>query len=219
MRYTPQDYERDLNDPAMPHLGTRERFKAFYEQLALGPAKRVTYPAHRMDWIDLTRGGWVIELGCHVGYDLIHWTSQDPDLVAWGVDVSENMLNEARRRVSALPTSQQQRIQLTRAFIEDLIMGAVLVGAPKGHDEPTDIVLTEVLEHVQDPLPVLKVAVELARSGTLWITTPITRWGNFSHVRGIPPDEMGELLRGAGASPQGQIWTGQGMTFAKIPSP
>jgi SAM-dependent methyltransferase len=216
VNYTSEDYQRDLNDPEMPHLASRERFEAFYDELAKGPAKRVTYPAHRMDWIELTKGGWVIELGCHVGYDLIHWTTQDPNLIAWGVDVSQNMIAEARERISTLPPSQQRRIELSRLFIEDIIMGAVLVGAPEGHEEPTDVVLTETLEHVQDPIPVLAKAVEIARSGTLWITVPQTRWGNYSHVRGINPEQLGEMLREVGANPNGEIWTGNGLTYAKV---
>jgi 2-polyprenyl-3-methyl-5-hydroxy-6-metoxy-1,4-benzoquinol methylase len=209
MNYTSADYESDLNDPDMPHIRSRERFQAFYEHLAEGPAKRVTYPAHRMDWIEPTKGGWVIELGCHVGYNLVQWLNQDPDLEAWGVDVSQNMLAQAYNRLTKAHPDGSWRLLF--GFIEDLEIG----GQNYTHDV-TDVVLTETLEHVIDPIPVLAKAVELSAHGTLWITTPQTRWGNYSHVRGITPAELGEMLREVGANPNGEIWGATGLTYAKI---
>ena len=208
MSYSKRDFEQDLADPEMPHIRSREHFEAFYDQLALGEARKVTYPAHRMDWISLTKGGWVIELGCHVGYDLVHWLYQDPELTAWGVDVSQNMLAEADRRL--MQSHPGKRWVLLHSFIEDLEV-------PSNAHQITDVVLTETLEHVQDPHPVLAKAVELAHYGTLWITVPQTRWGNFSHVRGISTDEMWEMLRSAGATKGVRVWgKSDGLTYATV---
>lgn len=210
MRYGEPDYQKDLLDPSMPHLQSRERFKAFYEHLANGPAKDVQYPAQRMGFVTPSLGGNLLELGCHVAYNLIYWTALDQTLMVTGVDVSSTMLDHARRRIEVLPSSQASRISLIQSFIEDFTSG----------DTYTDVVLTETLEHVQDPLPVIGQAVRLMSPDTvLWISTPSRRWGNYSHVRGIGQAEMGKMLADAGCT-QINCWQqpmgGEQTTFAVV---
>lgn len=193
MEYSYEDYQRDLNDPTMPHLKDRERFLAFYDKLGSDkPALGVQYPAHRMDWVAPRKGGYILELGCHAGYDIVKWLLEDTTAHAVGVDISKPLLVEAHGR--ALVAGIDDRAVWVESFIEDLPNDTEISKV-----NYTDIVLTETLEHVQDPVPVLKAALHFMGDETLlWISVPNHRWGNFSHVRGLNSEQLTEALVTAG---------------------
>ena len=223
MNYSKEDYKRDLQDPNAPHVQNREHFKNFYDQLgADDPAQNVQYPAHRMSFVNPTQGGLILELGCHAGYDIVKWLSDDQNALAVGVDISTPLIEEARRRTEAAGVAD--RAMFIESFIEDLPVSDHIV---KTHTEPsilpkaffTDVVLTETLEHVQDPKAVLEATRLLMGAGTtLWISVPATRWGNFSHLRGITAKQLQELLFDTGFIYEDIDWIEQrgGDTYAKI---
>lgn len=187
--YTKSQYQKDLHDPSLPHLKDPDRFKSFYEHLGRGAAKNVQYSASRTDWITPKPKSTLLELGCHVGYNLIHWVQVDP--LAWvtGVDISSSMIEEAERRRSELPINESSRITLIRDDIETMNHVGFF----------DDVVLTETLEHVRDPKVVLQRAVDhMALGGNLWITVPTHRWGNYSHVRGIRAGLLSGMLLDVG---------------------
>ena len=213
MEYTKEDYKADLNNPEMPHLKSRERFNKFYDHLGAGEqALAVQYPAHRMDWIKPTKGGLILELGCHAGYDIVKWLTEDKEAQAVGIDISEPLLKEASERCKA--AGIVDRVSLYKAFIEDLPKHSIGKNLM-----PTDIVLTETLEHVQDPLAVLKATKHFMVFDTsLWISVPNHRWGNFSHVRGLNSEQLTKLLEEAGFKKEGIEFMEEkdSTTFAKI---
>ena len=224
MEYTREDYEKDLVDPKMPHLKDKARFLAFYEMLGSDePALSVQYPCHRMNWVKPKKGGLILVLGCHAGYDLVKWLLSDKKAFAIGVDISKSILEEAQRRLDKAGVSKNAL--LVKSFIEDLPKYPPTF---KREDEKagrlnmehiTDIVLTETLEHVQEPVSVLSVAKWFMSEGsTLWISVPNHRWGNFSHARGINSEELLVMLYKVGFSKQNVKFVKEkgSMTYAKI---
>lgn len=193
MNYSEQDYQSDLKNPEMIHLDSRERFQSFYQQCSFGIAKDIKYVPERMNWIEFGPNARIIELGCCSGQNVVEWLTRYPDSTMMLVDVAQGFIDETRRRVEQ--AGLQDRASYHVGFIEDLPAGDVA-------ENYTDVVLTETLEHVQDPLPVLEVAWSLvAPGGNLWITVPSFRIGTFSHVRGINATQLGEMLQEIGAEP------------------
>ncbi len=189
--YTQEQYNADLNNADTPHLSDKKRFKAFYDELGAGPAKDVKYPMSRMSWVAPKPGGTILELGCSSGYNLVYWLEHDWDCRVVGVDVSRTAIGETLHRLTKLPDQVTARASVFESFIED---------APRlVHGRFTDVVLTETLEHVQDPTPVLQVAWDyVAPGGSLWVTVPSRRWGNYSHVRGIRAATLASMLQDVG---------------------
>lgn len=188
--YSQDQYFKDLEDPQSPHLESREHFKAFYDELGKGPAKYIEYPA-RMNWVTPSHGARIIELGCSSGYNVVKWLADDPYCSVVAVDVSSSAVHETIRRIKELPEEAKMRVGVFETFIED--------AHEYIHGTFDDVVLTEVLEHVQDPMPVLESAwAFVGRGGTLWVTTPSRRWGNFSHVRGIRAATLASMLQDVG---------------------
>lgn len=186
MNYTQKDYEDDLVNPEVPHVKSKERFEAFYEQLGRGEVQKAQqYVAFRADWIQPQ--GEIIELGCHVGFNLIRYARMGYKIT--GVDISSTLLEEANRRRLSEDRDVCERITLIKSWIEDLNL-----------DKKFDsIILTETLEHVIDPLPIMEKAKSLLKpDGQLFITTPSFKWGNNSHVRGISLPEITELVNKVG---------------------
>lgn len=189
MQYTRADFERDLKAPGFPHLQSRERFQAFYEELGKNEASTAQQAySSRLDFIKPQ--GRILELGCHCGFNMIHWARQGFECV--GVDVSHTLIGVGLGKLMSEPEEVRKRVTFVQGFIEDF--------------EPKDlfdtIVLTETLEHVADPMPVLKTAKRcLSQDGRIYIAVPEVRWGNNSHVRGITKVEMEVLLENTGLAP------------------
>jgi len=184
--YTHEQFRRDLENPNLVHLNSREHFKAFYEELGKMPEQeKQCYLRERMDFVKPE--GRLLELGCHNGFNLVHYALQGFNIT--GVDVSETLIAAARQRMNASHPYVKKKIKLFCGFIEDF-----------ESDELYDtIIITEVLEHCIDPLAILKKAKTLlARGGKIYITSPSSKWGNSSHVRGVSPAQLREWLEAVG---------------------
>lgn len=186
INYTRQDYEDDLINPSLPHIKSRERFKAFYEELGKDPAQHAQDYVHDcLSFIKLK--GKILELGCHWGFNLIYWARQGFECV--GVEISENLVKHGLEIINKLPGEIRGRITIINGWIEDFI-------PPEKYDT---VILTEVLEHVIDPLPIVQKAAEcLKPDGRLYVSAPTTKTGTYSHVRAINKSDMKYLLSHSG---------------------
>lgn len=186
MKYTINDYYADLKNPNMEHIKSRERFEAFYTMLGTESIqKKQNIIMNRFAFVEPK--GNIIELGCHVGFNLIYLANKGFNIT--GVDVAQTLLDEAADRITKLPKVVADRITLKNAFIEDL-----------EEDIKYDtIILTETLEHCMDPKPIMEKAYNiLANDGNVFISAPSTRTGTYSHVRGISKDYLTRLLNKCG---------------------
>lgn len=129
--------------------------------------------------------GDMIELGCHAGFNLIHYAAMGYRIT--GVDVSDSLINLARTKIIKEKPEVRERIRLIRSFIENL---------PDSFNESYDtIILTETLEHVQEPKAVLLKAKSLMRKkAQIYISVPSRRWGNYSHIRGFDVEQLKDIL-------------------------
>lgn len=186
MDYTVEDYKSDLKNSDIPHIKSREHFQAFYNELGKHPVQHnQVYQSGRMNFVKPK--GSILELGCHWGFDLVYWATLG--FHCTGIDVSETLIEYGNGMMDKLQPEIRDRIKLICGWIEDY--------------QPTQlfdtIVLTETLEHVIDPLPILQKAVKCMKvSSLIYISAPAKRVGTFSHVRGINEQEMGLLLRQSG---------------------
>lgn len=189
MKYNKKQFEKDLQDPKFSHTKTKNRFADFYNELGKMPQqKKQKYVGWRMDWIE--PDGEILELGCHVGFNLIYYARKGFNIT--GVDLSQSLIDEARKRISKQPREVRERITIVKSFIEKLKV-------EKRYDT---ILLTETLEHVINPIPIMKKTREfLKRDGKLYITSPDKLVGNSSHVRGISRIYVTKLLASVGMKP------------------
>jgi 2-polyprenyl-3-methyl-5-hydroxy-6-metoxy-1,4-benzoquinol methylase len=180
MKYTRQDYLSDCANPEMVHIKDKERFKAFYNELGNDPVQKAQ--RLRRDLIEfITPKGRIIELGCHIGFNTIYFASQGFEVI--GVDIAETLIAEARKLRSFARPAIQARVSFTTSDILDL--DAEELGLFD------TIILTETLEHVIDPLPILAKAKELlSDGGSIFVSAPSTRTGTYSHVRGVTVEDM-----------------------------
>jgi len=182
MKYSKKQFEKDLVCSKLEHTTTLAHFGAFYNELGKMPQqKKQKYLGWRMDWI--VPCGTILELGCHAGFNLIHYAKKGFNIT--GVDVSQSLIDEARRRIRRQPREVRARIKIIKGFIEKIEF-----------DEKYDtILLTETLEHVINPAKVMKKASEcLADGGSIFVTSPSTNTGNNSHVRGISLNYLAKLV-------------------------
>lgn len=175
MNYSREDYLSDCRNPDMPHIKDYGRYCAFYEELGNDPVqKKQQVVPHRIDFIE-PRGS-VIELGCHVGFNSILWAQQGLSCI--GVDFSSTLIEEANRRRDEQSKDTKDRLRFICADILDLSTEELGLF--------DTVVLTEVLEHVPDPLPILEKAVEFMHGQSkLYVSAPDRRVGTYAHVRGI----------------------------------
>lgn len=187
VKYDRKAFLKDLVDPKVPHIKSLGRFANFYNELGKMPQqKKQKYLGWRMDWIKPK--GTILELGCHAGFDLIHYARKG--FMITGVDVSKSLIKQARERISKQPREVRARILTVNSFIEKLDI--------KKYKADT-ILLTETLEHVINPLKILKISKELLnKGGSIFITSPDEKRGNNSHVRGISKKFMQVLAEKAG---------------------
>jgi SAM-dependent methyltransferase len=138
------------------------------------------------------RSGKLLEIGCGLGHVLMRLEAQ---FETYGVDVSAYAIEQAR--------TNSPRSTLQVAAAEE-------VGTLPG---PFDVIAAfHVVEHLQDPLAVLRECARMTASGGLLIiATPNTRapfaerkgerWygrGDPTHISLKPPDEWLNLIRQAG---------------------
>lgn len=130
-------------------------------------------------------GDRVLDVGCNSGY-AVKYTP--PGCEVWGVDVSPELVDKARKRLAGA--------EIARA--EDL---------PFGNDTFDVVVLGEILEHVYDPVIVLREAARVAHRMVIGSTpTEDGAWGEHRvathdfHVRCYTEDtlrdELAKVTRG-----------------------
>jgi len=186
MEYTRDDFKADLTSKQVQHTQDPERFAAFYRELGkMKVQDNQEYRPWRTDWIKPK--GKILELGCHVGFNLIHYAKQGFTCV--GVDLSPTLLDQARERIAQQPPEEQKRITLHEAWIEQF-------DTPDRFDT---ILITQTLEHVIHPVPILiKAQRLLAPGGKIYVTAPGSKTGNNSHVRGITNGDMADYAQLSG---------------------
>lgn len=173
-KYTKKDFEADRTDGRCRHIQSRQRYKAFYESSPKAMAKP---PMHRISFIKPR--GLTLDLGCHDGQALQVFEGDEVRVV--GVDVAFSKLQACAKREA------KAKFSLVQAWAES---------CPFQNDTFDTVVLTEVLEHVIDPVPVILEASRVLKpkSGRIFISSPPVRRGNFAHVRGVPQRYMQKLL-------------------------
>lgn len=182
MEYTKKDYEKDMHSPEMLHIQDPERYAAFYEERGKHMEQYRVRPNGRVIKFVQPVGETILDLGCNVGRYAIHYAKEGFEVV--GVDISSTVLKEAERKTAKLPKKVADRIKYIHSDIMDL----------KDLGTFDTIILTEILEHVIDPLAVLKkCATEFMKpTSRIFITTPAERIGIYEHVRGVPQDWLRE---------------------------
>lgn len=176
MKYGKEDFLNDLENPDTPHIKDYNRYVAFYEELG----KMDVQKYQQIDWNRIkfiVPVGNMLELGCHTGFNLIHFAEHGFTIT--GVDISSTLLTSARERLMSMREEITNRITLIHSDILHL----------NGLGKYDTILLTEVLEHVIDPVAILKKTKEFMEpTSKLYVFAPSTRTGNYSHVRGISAD-------------------------------
>lgn len=186
INYTRKDYEDDLINPSTPHLKSRERFKAFYDELGNDPAQYMQAYFPELSGF-IVPNGKILELGCHWGFNLIHWATQGFYCV--GLELSEGLYKFGLDKINKEPFDIKNKITFLQGWIEDFVP----------QEKYDTVVLTEVLEHVMDPLIVMRKAAEcLKTEGLLYISAPTIKTGSYSHARGISLRDMVYLIDHSG---------------------
>ena len=173
-------YDYITDEPDYRHLEDRERYRALYEEVGSVPANQIV--RWREEWMKYFRptpGSSILELGAHNGPNLLHYGERGH--VVDGVEISRSLIATFQRYIERQPAEVKERVRMIEEWIEEF--------AP---DRTYDYVLcTEILEHVSDPVAVLRVAWgALSSAGTVYISSPATHWGNNTHVRGVPLDDL-----------------------------
>lgn len=161
-------------------LTDRGVYQARYEEIAGHEDHR--NPHRYMEVMQFFRpepGQTILELGSGTGGNILFYSQCRYEIT--GVEVAQRFIDTTRRVLACRPPHQQLRVRLVHSFIEDF-----------EPDREWDwVLLTEVLEHVQDPIPVLAKARECVKdSGQVYITAPAERVGGWEHVRGVPPLDL-----------------------------
>ncbi|MDQ3142524.1 MAG: class I SAM-dependent methyltransferase [Bacteroidota bacterium] len=131
----------------------RERDRLLYQNEVLGP---MIY-TH----INLSAISVLVEVGCGVGAQMIRILDDYPDITVIGVDISEIQLEEAKQNLQKAGI-EDSRYQLIHSSGSDIpILDAQADG----------VLMVWVLEHVQEPIEIIKEAFRvLKNNGKIFIT-------------------------------------------------
>lgn len=199
----PDAFSYITDAPDYRHLVDRERYKALYEEVGLVEANRtVRWREEWMKYFQPAPGSAILELGAHNGPNLIHYARRGH--LVDGVEISSTLIETFGRSRNLEPPDVETRMRMFPGWIEDF-------QPPRTYDY---VLCTEILEHVPDPVAVLRTARRaLAPAGLVYITSPSTHWGNNTHVRGVAPDDLRAWLADAGLAPD-SIFVENERTFA-----
>ena len=190
------------DSPDYRHLQDRDRYKALYDEVGTVEANRqIRWREEWMKYFKPRPGATILELGSHNGPNLLHYSRLGHS--TYGVEVSDTLTDTFDAALRHEPAEVQSRIHLHRGWIEDF--------APEPRFD--EVLCTEILEHVADPVAVLKVArLGLKPGGRIYISSPFSHWGNNTHVRGVPTGDLRQWLDAAGLTPV-EIWCEDDRTF------
>lgn len=136
------------------------------------------------------KNGRLVDIGCGTGEFIAHLQSAAPDLAKLGLEYSAKGVEIARRRE---PTATFLQVDLTKPTD----------GLQKFSRWGTQAVCSEVLEHVDDPVGVLKNASTFLAPGCRLVVTvpggPISAYDrHIGHRRHYTAGTLEQLLRDAG---------------------
>ena len=172
----------------MTQMASKEAYRDFYQKIAEAPNGQIVhFNPVRMRHFTPRAGASLLELGCGSGGNLVVFGK---GFLSVGVELAPTLVNTARRALRA----RGILAEVIEGWIEDF-------HDPRRFDY---VVVTEVLEHVFDPVAILKVAREhLAEDGEVFISAPSIRVGGASHIRGVPYADLEMWLKEADLKP---IW-------------
>lgn len=205
-----QSFKYIKNEPDYSHLNDKQKYKAMYDEVGTIEAnKTIKWREEWMKNFHPKPNSNILELGAHNGPNLFHYGRLGHRVT--GIDISDTLIETFEIFKKLEPIEVQNRINMIKSWIEDY--------------EPTirfDYVLvTEVLEHVADPIKILKTAVKgLKIDGYLYVSSPTIHWGNNTHVRGVPPKDLKEWLDEVGLVVEQLFTEDHGWTFcyARLPN-
>ncbi|MCL2748552.1 MAG: class I SAM-dependent methyltransferase [Alphaproteobacteria bacterium] len=176
------------NDQDFSHLNDREIFKAMYDEVGTIKAnKSVVWREEWMSQFDPRPGSAILELGAHNGPNLIYYARLGHMID--GVEISDTLIETFEKHAKLEPSDVQKRMRIFKGWIEDF----------KPQKKYDYVLVTEVLEHVSDPLLILKKAAQcIGKDGLIYISSPTKHWGNNTHVRGVPMKDLKKWLGESG---------------------
>src|SRR5262249_11766423 len=154
------------DSPDFRHLEDRERYKALYNEVGTVEANRVI--RWREEWMKYFRpraGATILELGAHNGPNLLRYARLGHEIS--GVELSDTLIETFETALQGETNDVQSRIRIHRGWIEEFV--------PKTRFD--EVLCTEVLEHVIDPISILKVArTALKPRGRVYVSSPSSLW-------------------------------------------
>lgn len=168
--------EASYTTSVLPHLEDRDLYKRVYEDLHRFQTRQNDCAHFWMMHFHPVPGSSIIELGAANGPNMIYYARMGHTVD--GVELSSNAVKSFLKQREKETEEVQERTRMWPGWIEDF----------KPDTEYDHVLCCEVLEHVIDPVAVLRVAHDCLKpySGELYITAPT--WRNpheFSHVRAV----------------------------------
>lgn len=185
------------------HLEDKELFKALYNEVGTVEANlEIKWREEWMKYFAPKPESNILELGAHNGPNMIHYAREGHEVT--GVELSDTLIATFKKFAEKEKPEVQAKMKIIQSWIEEF--------------QPTEkydyVLCTEILEHVTDPIVILKKAQEcLKQDGKVYISSPSTHWGNNTHVRGVPVDELNNWIEEAGLKSE-KAWEEDGRTFA-----
>jgi 2-polyprenyl-3-methyl-5-hydroxy-6-metoxy-1,4-benzoquinol methylase len=175
------------DEPDYLHLQNREVYQALYDEVGQVEAnKAIKWRGEWMKYFQPEPRSTILELGAHNGPNLIHYGRLGHFVT--GVEISNTLIATFEKFKAFETADTQKRINMIQQWIEDFY-------TKKKYDY---VLCTEILEHVADPVKVLKTAhSSIKKSGFVYISSPLSHWGNNTHVRGVPPQDLEKWLHEA----------------------
>ncbi|MBK6741803.1 MAG: class I SAM-dependent methyltransferase [Hydrogenophilales bacterium] len=198
-----QEFSYISNDADYRHLEDPERYKLLYEEVGSVTANReIRWRSEWMYHFQPRAGATILELGAHNGPNLLHYGRLGHEVI--GVELSTTLIATFETQKQLETEDVQARISMRQGWIEAFLP-----------DKRYDYVLvTEVLEHVIDPVNILAKAAECVKpDGEVYISSPTQHWGNNTHVRGVPPKDLAQWLEQANLEPISLFTEPHGWTF------
>ena len=196
------NYKYIKDEPDYFHLKDKNVYKLLYNEVGTVPANQeIKWREEWMKHFSPRENSKILELGSHNGPNLIHYAKKGHELV--GVELSQTLIKVFEQNIVREDPNVRNNIRIFNSWIENFQI-----------DEKFDYILcTEILEHVIDPIEILKVAEKhLKEDGEIYITSPTSLWGNNTHVRGVPINDLKRWLFSSGLYPQ-KIWAEDGRVF------
>lgn len=199
----PRRFRYITDAPDFRHLADRQRYRALYEEVGTtDPNQAVRWREEWMRHFAPRPGAAILELGAHNGPNLLHYARLGHQVV--GVELSRTLIATFARHAAREPDDVRARMAMVQGWIEEY---------EPPHPFP-HVLVTEVLEHVIDPVAILRAARRaVAADGEVYVTSPATHWGNNTHVRGVPADALRAWLDAADLEPA-RLFEENGITFA-----